>query len=319
MSEALKGKGVLVTGGAGFIGSHIVDALVSCGAKVTVLDNLLTGKLENIEHNRDKIRFIQGDFTDERCLDEALEGAEYISHQAALRSVPQSVEKPLEYHRVNVSGTLKLFMKASQKDLRRVVFASSSSVYGERFDFPERENDYPRPVSPYAATKIMGEFYAYLFGALYNLEIVSLRYFNVFGPRQSLDNEYAVVVPKFITCLLRKESPPIYGDGNQERDFTYIDNVVKANVLSLVRENVAGEVFNVADGSPKSVNYLLESLQGIMSSDIKPTFLDIRPGDVKKTHASIEKAQQMLGWQPDVDFEQGLKATAEWFKREYKQ
>lgn len=314
--NSLKGKGVLVTGGAGFIGSHIVDKLLNLGAKVTVLDNLVTGKLENISHNLEKIKFIQKDFSEEEVLEEALEGVEFISHQAALRCVPKSLEEPLNYHRVNVTGTLKLFLKAKEKKIRRMVFASSSSVYGECLDFPEKETHPLKPISPYAVTKLIGEYYASLFSKIYNLEIVSLRYFNVFGPRQSLENQYAVVVPKFITCLLKDESPPIYGDGNQQRDFIYIDNVVEANVLALVKENLGGSVFNVASGRAQSVNNLLKVLKKIMQKDINPVFLKSRPGDVRKTHADIRKAKRLLDFKPQISFYDGLRRTVEWFKKQ---
>lgn len=315
MSNMLKGKRVLVTGGAGFIGSHIVDGLIKIGAEVVVLDNLVSGKLENISHNFDKIRFIKKDLTDDRALDEALEGVEFISHQAALRSVPKSVELPFDYHQVNVTGTLKLFLKSRDKRIKRIAFASSSSVYGERSDFPEREADLAKPISPYAATKLMGEHYAYIFKELYNLEVVSLRYFNVFGPRQSLENQYAVVVPKFINCLLNNEKPPIYGDGNQERDFTYVENVVEANILALTKEGVGGEVFNVASGIPQSVNNLLKELKEITGKSIDPVYLDLRLGDVEKTHADIDKLRKLLGCSPKIKFRQGLKKTVDWFRR----
>ena len=308
---------VLVTGGAGFIGSHIVDELIALEAEVVVLDNLFTGTIDNIKHNLDKINFIQKDLTDNSALDEALEGVEFVSHQAALRSVPKSVDKPFDYHQVNVTGTLKLFLKAKEKGIKRIAFASSSSVYGERFDFPEKETDKPCPISPYAATKLMCEHYAYVFSKLYNLGVVSLRYFNVFGPRQSLENQYAVVVPKFITCLIKGEKPPIYGDGEQERDFTYIDNVVNANLLALVKEGIEGEIFNIASGAPESVNDLLKELKTILSKDIEPVYLELRPGDVKKTHADIEKTKKLLGWEPKVSFAQGLKETAQWFENKY--
>lgn len=319
MIERLKGKKVLVTGGCGFIGSHIVDKLIELGAKVIVIDNLSTGKLENIEHILNKIEFIEGDIRDEILLDKILKDVNYISHQAALRSVPKSVEKPFQYHEVNVIATLKLFMKAKELGIKRIVYASSSSVYGERLNFPEKETDPPKPLSPYAATKLFGEYYAYIFTKLYGLGVVSLRYFNVFGPRQSLESQYAVVVPKFITCLLKKESPPIYGDGNQERDFTYIDNIVEANILALIKEDIEGEVFNIADGKPRSVNYLLEVLKEITSQkDIQPVHLEPRKGDVRKTYADNSKAEKFLGWRPRIDFYEGLKRTVEWFKEKYK-
>lgn len=319
MEGILRNKKVLVTGGAGFIGSHITSRLLQEGAEVIVLDNLVSGKLENISEYLEKIKFIQKDLRDEDALEEALEGVDLICHQAALRSVPSSVERPFEYHQVNVTGTLNLFLKAKDKGIKRIVYASSSSVYGERLDFPEKESDLPQPLSPYAATKLFGEYYAYLFTKLYGLEIVSLRYFNVFGPRQSLESQYAVVVPKFITCLLKKERPPIYGDGTQERDFTYIDNVVEANLLALVKEGVGGEVFNIADGNSKSVNYLLEVLKEIVSEkDIHPVYLPPRKGDVTKTQADISKAERLLGWKPRIEFSEGLKRTVDWFKERYK-
>ena len=311
----LKGKKILVTGGCGFIGSHIVDRLVSIGADVVIIDNLLTGSIDNIKHNLDKVKFIEKDFSDDAALDEALDGVEFICHQAALRSVPKSVGRPLDYHEVNVTGTLKMLIKAKEKGIKRVVFASSSSAYGDRFDFPEKETDYPKPLSPYAGTKLICEVYAHIFTKLYELDVVSLRYFNVFGPRQSLENKYAVVVPKFIVALLDGENPPIYGDGEQERDFTYIDNVVDANLMALVKDGVGGEVFNIADGKPKSVNFLLKSLQEIMGKDTPPVHLELRPGDVRKTHADVSKANDMLGWSPKIDFVEGLKITADWFTK----
>jgi len=311
-----KGKKILVTGGAGFIGSHIVERLLGLDAEVIVVDDLTAGSLENLGSNLERIKFIEADFSDPAVLDSALEGVDFISHQAALRSVPKSLERPLDYHRVNVTGTLKLFLKAKEAGIKRIVFASSSSIYGERSKFPEREIDKPQPVSPYAATKLLGETYAYLFSKIYNLEVVSLRYFNVFGPRQSLENQYAVVVPKFITCLLAAKQPPIHGDGNQERDFTYIDNVVDANLLALVKENIAGEVFNIASGRPYSVNYLLKRLQRISGKNIAPVHLELRPGDIRKTQADINKAKKLLGYKPKVNFNQGLDKTMAWFEKE---
>ncbi len=313
MDNSLKDKKILVTGGAGFIGSHIVDKLVELGSDVIVLDDLSTGNLDNIKHPRNKVEFIKGDIRDQALLDKLLNGVELISHQAALRSVPKSVGRPFDYHDVNVTGTLNLYLKAKEKGIKRIVYASSSSVYGERFDFPEKEIDSPNPLSPYAATKLFAEYYGYVFSQLYGLEVVSLRYFNVFGPRQSLENKYAVVVPKFITSLLKNENPPIYGDGNQERDFTFIEDVVEANILALTKDGVEGEVFNIAGGAPQSVNNLLKVLKEITAKDISPVYLQPRPGDVRKTYADIEKAKKLLGWQPEVGFYQGLKETVEWF------
>ena len=313
MSE-LKGKRILVTGGAGFIGSHIVDRLVEEGALVVILDNLSSGKTENIVHHKGKVKFIQKDLRDAAALSEALEGIELVSHQAALRSVPKSMKRPLEYHDVNVTATLRLFLEAKEKGIRRIAFASSSSVYGERFDFPEKESDCVKPISPYAATKLIDEHYAYLFSKQFSLGVVGLRYFNVYGPRQSLDDEYAVVIPKFITCILEGKNPPIYGDGEQERDFTYVENVVDANILALTKADVEGEVFNIGNGAPNSVNGLLKSLNKIMNKNINATYLPIRAGDVRKTHSDISKAAKLLGWKPKIGFEQGLEKAVEWFK-----
>jgi UDP-glucose 4-epimerase len=312
MSE-LKGKRILVTGGAGFIGSHIVDRLVEEGASVVILDNLCSGKIENIVQHKGKVKLIQKDLRDDAALSEALEGIELVSHQAALRSVPKSMERPLEYHDVNVTATLRLFLKAKEKGIRRIAFASSSSVYGERFDFPEKESDCVKPISPYAATKLIDEHYAYLFSKQFSLGVVGLRYFNVYGPRQSLDDEYAVVIPKFITCILEGKNPPIYGDGEQERDFTYVENVVDANILALTKADVEGEVFNIGNGAPNSVNGLLKSLNKIMNKNINATYLPIRAGDVRKTHSDISKAAKLLGWKPKIGFEQGLEKAVEWF------
>ncbi len=314
--QGLKGKRILVTGGAGFIGSHLVEHLLDHKAKVVVIDNLVSGRIENLQEYLNKIEFIKKDICDERALDLALKGVDFVLHQAALRSVPKSVKDPFAYHEVNVSGTLRLLLKAKEKKIKRVVFASSSSVYGERTKFPEKETDTPSPVSPYATTKLACEYYLNLFGKLYNLETVSLRYFNVFGPRQALDDEYSVVIPKFITSLLKDSPPPIYGDGNQERDFTYIDNVVEANLLALIAPGISGEVFNVASGKPYSINQLFSLLKELLNKKIEPLYLAPRPGDVRKTHADIFKIKRVLGWRPKIDFKEGLIRTINWFKRQ---
>jgi len=313
-TNSINSQTILVTGGAGFIGSHIVDKLVDLGANVIVLDDLSSGKLANLSRSQEKIKFIKGDIRDEKALEAALDGVDAIFHQAARLSVPESVEKPQEYNDVNVNGTLKLFVKARDKDIKKIICASSSAVYGERDTFPEKENEEAKPISPYAATKLIVEHYSYIFSKLYGMEIVNLRYFNVYGPRQSLDDEYAVVIPKFISCLLKGESPPIYGDGDQERDFTYIDNVVDINIRCLGKESIAGEVFNVGLGTPNSVNQLFKHLKEIIGSDIKPNYCPVRLGDVRKTHADIEKAKKLIGWQPKVNFCQGLEKTVDWFK-----
>ncbi|MFH1791053.1 MAG: SDR family oxidoreductase [Candidatus Omnitrophota bacterium] len=305
----------LVTGGAGFIGSNIVDRLVSDGHDVTVLDNLCTGSPDNLKNVRDKIKFIKGDIRSDADLESALDGAEYVLHQAALRSVPKSMTDPFGYNDVNVTGTLRLLMKCRQRGVKRLVFASSSSVYGERDDFPERESDMTNPISPYATTKLLGEYYCRLFSNSFGLETVSLRYFNVFGPRQSLDNEYAVVIPKFITCMLKDEPPPIHGDGLQERDFSYIDNVVEANIKAADAAGVSGTVINVACGSANSVLSIVDTVNRALGKNIKPVLGPKRPGDVRKTLADVTILKTKLGLRDFVHFEEGIKKTIAWFDR----
>lgn len=306
-------KAVLVTGGAGFIGSHLVEALVRRGERVRVLDNLSEGRLSNLASVRPKIQFIRGDIRSEPVLRRVLRGAGVVYHQAALRSVPKSVGKPFLYHEVNTTGTLLLFQLAQEAGVKRVIYASSSSVYGDEVPIPQRESARPAPQSPYAASKLATEHYGSLFSRLYGLETVGLRYFNVFGPRQSLENQYAVVVPKFITALFRGEPPPIHGDGQQTRDFTYVENVVQANLRAARVPGVSGEVFNIAMGDRCSVFQLAKKLSGITGVPIRPKFLPKRPGDVLHTGADISKARRLLGYRVIVNLEEGLRRTAAWF------
>ena len=311
-------KKFLVTGGAGFIGSNIVGRLVKSGEEVIVLDNLCEGELENLRGVMDKVTFIKGDIRDEKDLDRALRGVDFVLHQAALRSVPKSMTRPLEYNDVNVSGTLGLLMKAKAHNVKRVVFASSSSVYGERDKFPQKESDGTNPISPYATTKLLGEYYCRLFSNSFGLETVSLRYFNVFGPRQSLDSQYAVVIPKFITSILNDESPPVHGDGKQERDFTYVDNVVEANIKAATVPGISGEIFNVACGTANNLLSIIEAINKILGKNVKPVFEPKRAGDVRKTLAYTAKLKAKLGIKGFISFEEGLKRTIEWFKNKTK-
>ncbi len=306
----------LVTGGAGFIGSNIVERLVAEGQKVRILDNLSEGKIENIEAHLDRIEFIEGDIRDIAVVNKAIAGIDYVLHQAALRSVPKSMSRPLEYNEVNVNGTLNILIAAKEAGVKKVIFASSSSVYGETEKFPENEADSPKPISPYAATKLMGEYYCNLFSTSFGLDTVSFRYFNVFGPRQSLENQYAVVVPKFITCMLKGESPPIYGNGRQSRDFTFVSNVVDAVLKAAVSNGTSGEVFNIACGRNYSMLDLVAMLNDIMGKSIKPIFIPPRPGDVKKTLADIAKLGRVLKIRPKVDFAEGLKETVNFFSHD---
>lgn len=307
-------KKFLVTGGAGFIGSHIVQTLVERKYFVRVLDNFSSGKKENLQPVIDKIELIKGDIRDKSTCLKAAKGIDFILHQAALRSVPKSLERPAEYNAVNIDGTLNMLEAARKNKIKCFILASSSSVYGEAIRFPEKESDLPRLISPYALTKLAGEHYCKIFAVNYGLNTVSLRYFNVFGPRQAVDDEYAVVIPKFITCFLNDEAPPIYGNGRQSRDFTYVKNVVEANILAALKGRFQGEVFNVASGHDYSILELVASLSRIMRKKITPVFLPKRAGDVFKTSADLSRVKKILGFRPKINFTQGLELTVDWFK-----
>ncbi|MFZ5800535.1 MAG: SDR family oxidoreductase [Candidatus Omnitrophota bacterium] len=310
----------LVTGGAGFIGAHITEKLLSQGEKVRVLDNFSSGKVENLTFTQglpsDRFELLRGDIRDYQTCVNACEGVDYILHQAALRSVPKSLTMPHEYNAVNIDGTLHMLEAAKEKGVKRFVFASSSSVYGDTDKFPEKETDYPLLISPYALSKLAGEYYCRVFSKNYGLDTVSLRYFNVFGPRQALDDEYAVVIPKFITCILKNESPPVHGTGKQSRDFTYIDNVVQANLLAATTPGIQCEVFNVANGKDNTVLDLVDSINRITGKKIKPVFGPPRAGDVFRTLADISKIKKLLKYRPAADFQEGLKRTVEWFRQQ---
>ncbi|MFA5014785.1 MAG: SDR family oxidoreductase [Actinomycetota bacterium] len=312
----------LVTGGAGFIGSHIVERLLKEDNFVRILDNFSSGKRENLSFVQKQFpaetvanfELIEGDIRDQSTCDKACQGIDYVLHQAALRSVPKSMKDPLSYNEVNINGTLFMLQSALKNKVKRFVFASSSSVYGDTDQFPEKEDAFPLLISPYALSKLANEYYCRIFTNAYGLETVGLRYFNVFGPRQALDDEYAVVIPKFIHCILHDEQPPIFGTGKQSRDFTYIDNVVEANMLAAVTPGVKHEVFNVANGKDNTVLELVEFLNKIIGKTVKPKFLPIRVGDVFRTLADISKIKSKLGFQSKVDFKEGLRRTVDWFK-----
>lgn len=304
----------LVTGGAGFIGSNIAERLLKEGHFVRVLDNFSSGKRENLSFVT-QYELIEGDIRDKAACEKACDGIDYVLHQAALRSVPKSMNDPESYNDVNINGTLFLLQAALKNKVQRFVFASSSSVYGDTDKFPEREDAYPLLISPYALSKLANEYYCRIFTNAYGLETVGLRYFNVFGPRQALDDEYAVVIPKFITSILKDKQPPIFGNGKQSRDFTYIDNVVEANILAATTLGIKHEVFNVANGKDNTVLQLVDSLNKIIGKNIQPVFLPVRVGDVFRTCADISKIKTKLVYAPKVDFEEGLKRTVEYFKR----
>jgi len=312
----------LVTGGAGFIGSHIVEELLKKGEEVVVLDNFFSGKEENLAFVSDyepsavNYQLIRGDIRDKEACIKACSGVDYVLHQAALRSVPKSMQIPHDYNAVNIDGTLNLLEAAKECGVKRLVMASSSSVYGDTDKFPEREDAYPLLISPYALSKLAGEFYCRIFSGNFGVETVALRYFNVFGPRQALDDEYAVVVPKFITSILNDEQPPIFGNGKQSRDFTFVKNVVQANVLAATAPGVSGEVFNVACGSDTTVLGLVEVINKIAGKNIEPKLLPIRKGDVFKTLADVTHITEKLNFKPEFTFEQGIKITFDWFKQQ---
>lgn len=314
LKREFEGMNVLVTGGAGFIGSHITDRLVELKAHVRVIDDFSEGKEENLQHLMDKIELIRGDIRDLNLVKRITKDVKFVFHQAARRSVPKSVDDPLTYNDVNVTGTLNLLLASYENKVKRVVFASSSSVYGDTDELPQKETFLPNLISPYAATKLAGEYYCRVFNETYGLKTVSLRYFNVFGPRQSLESQYAVVIPKFIDCLLNDEPPPIHGDGLQSRDFTYVSNVVEANLLSAIKEQAAGEVFNIAVGKTYNLLQLVENLNKITGKNINPIFTPPRRGDVRYTWADISKAKRLLSFSPEVDFVEGLKRAVEWYK-----
>lgn len=308
----------LVTGGAGFIGSHIVERLLKNNEQVVVLDDFSSGKEENLSFvskyvtSNDNYFLIRGDIRDYKtCLD-ACSNIDIIFHQAALRSVPKSMDNPYEFNDVNINGTLNMLTASRENHVKRLVFASSSSVYGDTDKFPEKEDEYPKLISPYALTKLAGEYYLRVFSENYSLETVALRYFNVFGPRQALDDEYAVVIPKFIYSILNDQKPPIYGNGLQSRDFTYVDNIVEANILASKADGVSGQVFNVANGRTHSISELVELLNKITGKNVSPEFQPVRPGDVFKTEADISKTRRYLGYNPGCNFKEGLKNTVEY-------
>ncbi|MBI4342973.1 MAG: GDP-mannose 4,6-dehydratase [Candidatus Omnitrophica bacterium] len=303
----------LVTGGAGFIGSHIVDRLLALGHQVRVMDDLSSGNLENLAGVRATIELVQADIRDRQAMAKACAGVERIIHAAAWRSVPKSMADPYGYTDVNVLATASLLEQAVNAKAKRVVCVSSSSVYGETDRVPLREDQPTLPISPYAASKLIDEILCGLFSRSFGLETVSVRYFNVFGPRQSLENDYAVVIPKFISCLLRKEPPPVYGDGKQSRDFTYVENVVEGTIAASQAPGVNGEVFNIALGEEHTVLDLLNELNAIMGLSVPPAFKPPRPGDVRRTLADPSKAMRRLGWKGTVPFAEGLRRTVEWF------
>jgi nucleoside-diphosphate-sugar epimerase len=308
----------LVTGGAGFIGSHIAEELVRRGHAVRVLDNFITGRKENLASFLGDIELISGDIRELSVCQKAMKDVHYVLHHAALPSVPRSIEDPLVTNSINIEGTLNILLAARDAKVKSFVFASSSSVYGDDPNLPKKEGAEGIQLSPYAVTKLVGEKYCRVFSHVYGLSTVCLRYFNIFGPRQDPHSQYAAVIPKFITRLLDGEAPVIYGDGEQSRDFTYVSNVVEANILAAKASDVSGEVFNIGCGTRTTINALAGIIAGLLKAPVKPSHDKERPGDVKHSFADISKAEKAFRYGVSVDLEEGIARTIDWFKRKSK-
>ena len=306
----------LVTGGAGFIGSHIAEALVARGDKVRVLDNLCTGHRANLRHLESQIEFVEGDITNADTVAAAVKGVDCIFQEAALASVPRSVERPLDTHAACVTGTLNVLDQARKAGVRRLVYAASSSAYGDQPTSSKRETDLPAPISPYGAAKLAAELYCQAFSATYGFETVCIRYFNVFGPRQDPHSQYSAVIPLFITAMLAGRQPTIYGDGGQSRDFTYVANVVHGNLLAADADAkfVSGRVFNVANGRTTSLLELIGLLNSLLGTKVQPVHAPPRVGDVRESLADITQARKNLGYEPQVSFEEGLRRSIEYYR-----
>lgn len=313
-----KGTSFLVTGAAGFIGSNTVEYLLSQGYKVVGLDNFATGKKSNIEElTNPNFNFIEGDIRDLETCKKAVHGVDYVIHLAALGSVPRSIKDPITSNDVNVNGFLNMLVASKESNIKTFVYASSSSVYGDEPNLPKIEERIGKPLSPYAVTKYVNELYGHVFHKLYGLNTVGLRYFNVFGRRQDPNSIYAAVIPQFVAKLLHNEAPVINGDGLQSRDFTYIDNVIEANLKScLAKDEAFGKAFNVAYGGQVTVLELYAAMVKLLNKDIKPIFGPNRAGDVKHSNANISKAKELFNYNPSVNFEEGLNKTMSWYKKE---
>jgi UDP-glucose 4-epimerase len=304
----------LVTGGAGFIGSNICRKLISEGCFVRVVDNLITGKKSNLSDIIDKLEFIEADMGNEAVACSIMKDIDVVLHQGALPSVPRSVEDPAATHQHCVNATFTLLLAARDAKIKRFVFAASSSAYGDTPTMPKIESMPANPLSPYAVAKLVGEYYAQVFYEVFDLETISLRYFNVFGPYQDPASQYAAAIPAFVTAILKDEPPTIYGDGEQSRDFTYIDNVVEANLLAARVKKTAGQIINVACAERITVNEIIDVINKIVGKNIKPVYTDQRPGDVKHSLADIALAEKTIGYKPVVPFKEGLEKAIDWYR-----
>jgi UDP-glucose 4-epimerase len=304
----------LVTGGAGFIGSNICSKLVSQGCFVRVIDNLLTGKKSNLAAIWDKIEFIEADMGNPDAARQAMKGIDVVLHEGALPSVPRSLDDPAATHRHCVDATFTLLLAARDAKIKRFVYAASSSAYGDTPTLPKVETMPVNPLSPYAAAKLMGEYYCSVFYKVFGLETISLRYFNVFGPQQDPTSQYAAAIPAFVTSIIKDKSPTIYGDGDQSRDFTYVDNVVEANLLAAKAKQTKGEVINIACGEAVTVNAIIDMINKIVGKNVKPMYVPSRKGDVKHSLADISAAKKLIGFKPVISFKDGLKKAIEWYR-----
>ncbi len=304
----------LVTGGAGFIGSNICRKLVAEGCFVRVVDNLLTGRMSNLAGIEDRIDFVQADMGDLSVARAAMQDVDVVLHQGALPSVPRSVEEPELTHQHCVDATFNLLLAARDAKIKRFVYAASSSAYGDTPTLPKLESMPVKPLSPYAVAKLVGEHYCSVFAGVFGLQTIALRYFNVFGPYQDPTSQYAAAIPAFVTSILREEPPTIYGDGEQSRDFTYIDNVVKANLMAARAKSTAGEVVNIACGESVTVNEIIAMINEFLGKNVKPNYEDSRPGDVKHSLADISRAREVIGFEPDVTFKEGLERAIVWYR-----
>ncbi len=314
MSVNSKGRLALVTGGAGFIGGHLVEGLLRAGWLVRVIDDLSTGSERNLADAMDRIEFTRGDIRDANALERVMGGVEVVFHQAAMASVPRSVAMPLLTNSINLDGTLLVLETARQSGVRRVVYAASSSAYGEIEVLPKVETLPAAPLSPYALQKYAGEVYCRLYSELYGLETVSLRYFNIFGPRQDPNSDYAAVIPRFVTAALAGKSPVIYGDGDQTRDFTYVENAIQANLLAADADRACGSVINIAAGKRTSLNDLWQYIRKIVGTDVEPSYAAPREGDVRDSLADLTLASDLLGYEPRIDLDTGLGRTIAGFR-----
>lgn len=306
---------VLVTGGAGFIGSHLATRLVDLGHKVRVLDNFSTGHAENLAHLEGRIELHEADLRDGSACERACRGVDFVFHEAAMGSVPKSIDDPQTSHDVNINGTFNLLRAAAGAKVRRVIYAGSSSVYGDSAESPKHEAIIPQPLSPYAVQKLTGEHYCTVFARCFGLDTITLRYFNVFGARQDPSSQYAAAIPAFVTAILRGESPVVYGDGEQTRDFTYIDNVVEGNMLAMKAERTGGHVVNLACGGQISINDTIAAINRLLGTSVQSRHVEPRAGDVRHSCADVRRATELLGFSPIVGFEDGLKRSIDFYRR----